>query len=107
MSPEFYKYLGPISFKKILNSIDVLNYDDSLEDIDFQFFQGIDNSSKGDLTFISNNGDLSKINLNAKAVLVSNKKIFNNLKKNNNLIIVDDVHNAVAVISNLFYRELN
>lgn len=107
MSPEFYKYLGPISFKKILSSIDVLNYDNSLEDIDFQFFQGIDNSAKGDLTFISNNGDYNTFNLKAKAVLISNKRIVNNLEKKINFIIVNDVHNAVAVISNLFYRELN
>ena len=107
MYPAFTVNLGPIKLSHIQNliSAEVLGIDRNKE---FKLFKGIDNIDNVDdtLSFVYENYkqivDLPK-NIN----LIISKSEIDKFSQFNNLIIVENVHETVATLSNLFYRDIN
>ena len=107
MSPAFYVNLGPLKLREIATLISA-NIDGLDPNCEFNDFVGIDNVKDADKTiyFVYENYK-DKINLPKNVHLVisnSQKEKFSNFE---NLIIVDNVHTAVAKLSSLFYRDIN
>ena len=107
MSPAFYVNLGPLKLREIAKLISA-NIDGLDPNSEFNDFVGIDNVKDADKTiyFVYENYK-EKINLPKKVHLVisnSQKEKFSNFE---NLIVVNNVHTAVAKLSSLFYRDIN
>jgi len=99
---EFHRNLGPFSLKEIsaLLSADLECSDESLLIHDFN---NIDKCKASDITF-ANDNYIDQINsTKAKTLIVSknNKKI---LCDDKNILRVDDVHLAIAHLSNIFFE---
>tara|TARA_B100001093_G_scaffold367821_1_gene352729 strand:- start:1466 stop:2455 length:990 start_codon:yes stop_codon:yes gene_type:complete len=104
--PDYFKNLGPISYKSIAKSIGTYSEEKSFiyKNVKFSNLKGLDNCSKNDLSFIYDNTNINSLDINSKGVIISKK---NNNIANDKIIkfVVDDVHLALSKISNLFYRE--
>ena len=107
MHPTFFVNLGPIKLKQIINHIsaDIIGLDINME---FSEFVGIDNikNVKNTLSFIYENFQ-EEINLPKETNLIVSKREKDKFSKFNNLIFVDDVHEAVAKLSTVFYRDID
>ena len=107
MTPDFYVKLGPIKLSQILNHIsaDIVGIDINSE---FTEFVGIDDIKNIDktITFIYDNFR-KKIDLPKKTNLIISKRDKDKFSNFDNLIIVDNVHTAVAKLSSVFYRDIN
>ena len=107
MSPAFHVNLGPIKLSQIIDvlSADIVGLDTGTE---FNEFVGIDNIKNIDntISFIYENYQ-KKIDLPKKINLIIAKKDRHKFAEFNNLIIVDNVHEAVAKLSSIFYRDIN
>ncbi len=107
MNPAFYVNLGPVKLKQIINHIpaDIVGLNLNSE---FDEFVGVDNIKSIDKTisFIYENYR-QKIDLPKKTNLVISKQEKDKFSEYENLIIVDNVHEAVAKISSIFYRDIN
>ena len=103
MSPAFYVKLGPIKLSKILSyiSADIVGLDQNSE---FNAFVGVDKIKSTDktITFVYENYQ-NKIDIPKKANLIISKKEKDKFSKFDNLIIVDNVHEAVAKLSSIFF----
>tara|TARA_Y100000768_G_scaffold388452_1_gene384437 strand:+ start:5945 stop:6928 length:984 start_codon:yes stop_codon:yes gene_type:complete len=107
MSPSFYVNLGPIKLGQIASLISA-EIDGLDPNIEFKEFLGIDEVRRIDHTiyFIYENYK-KKINLPESANLIISKHEKQKYSKFENLILVDNVHEAVAKLSSLFYRDIN
>ena len=107
MYPAFYVNLGPIKLKHIINHIsaDIIGLDLNSEFIEFV---GIDKikSIKNTISFVYENYQ-EEINLPKKTNLIISKREKEKFSEFENLIFVDDVHEAVAKLSSVFYRDIN
>ena len=107
MYPAFYVNLGPIKLKQIINyiSADVIGLHLNSE---FNEFVGVDKikSIENTLSFVYENYQ-DKIDLPKKTSLIISKKEKDKFSDFTNLIIVDNVHEAVAKLSCIFYRDIN
>ncbi len=107
MNPHFYVNLGPIKLKQILKHIsaDILGLDPNAE---FNEFLGLDKVKdvENTISFVYENFQ-DEINLPKKTNLIISKRDKEKFSKFDNLIIVDDVHLAVAKLSSIFYRDIN
>ena len=107
MSPAFHVNLGPIKLNKILNylsaDIEGLNLD-----CEFNEFVGIDKikNFENTLSFVYENYR-EEIDLPKNTNLIISKRDKDKFSKFKNLIIVDNVHEAVAKLSSVFYRDIN
>ena len=107
MNPAFYVNLGPIKLRHIINSISA-----NIKGIDinseFHEFVGIDkiNSIENTLSFIYDDYK-GKVNLPKETNLIISKQQEDKFSEYDNLIIVDNVHEAVAKLSSVFYRDIN
>ena len=107
MSPNFYVNLGPIKLKHVLSHIsaEAINVDENRE---FDELSGIDN-------LINIDNTISFIYENYKHNIDLPKDVFLIISKNDrkkypdfkNLIFVNNVHEAVAKLSSMFYRDIN
>jgi UDP-3-O-[3-hydroxymyristoyl] glucosamine N-acyltransferase len=104
---NFYKKLGPVSYNRILTSLDIKKKSLSYSNISFSSFEGLNNCSKNDLTFLYDGHNFSSFMDTPKGIIISNKRKDLSNFKNIVTITVPDVHSSVAKISNLFYRDLN
>tara|TARA_Y100000768_G_scaffold357798_1_gene313135 strand:- start:2419 stop:3402 length:984 start_codon:yes stop_codon:yes gene_type:complete len=107
MNPNFYVNLGPIKLRQIatLISADINNLDPNSE---FNQFLGIDQLQSSDkaIYFVYENYR-KKINLPKNVNLIISKREKDKFSKFENLIIVENVHESVAKLSSLFYRDIN
>ncbi len=107
MNPTFYVNLGPIKLRQIIKHIsaDVVGLDLNSE---FDELVGVEKlkSIKNTISFIYENYN-DHVSLPKKANLIISKKQKDKFSKFNNLIIVNDVHEAVAKLSSIFYRDIN
>ena len=107
MSPAFYVNLGPIKLSQIKSYISA-----EIKDLDlnkeFHEFVGIDHVNNVDntITFVYENYQ-KKIDFQKKINLIISKKEKDKFSNFSNLIIVDNVHEAVAKLSSIFYRDIN
>ena len=104
---DFYKTLGPISYKNILLTLEIKKNSSEYNNIKFTAFRGINNCTENDLTFLYDHNDLSESKIKPKGVVISNNR--KDIAKLDNTIkfIVSDVQSSVAKLSNLFYRDLD
>ena len=107
MSPAFYVNLGPIKLKEIINHIsaEIVGLDVNTE---FNELVGLDKVKSIDrtITFVYENYK-GEINLPKKINLIISKKEKYKYDKFINLIIVDNVHDTVAKLSSVFYRDID
>ena len=106
MHPSFFKNLGPIQISKIKKSLDceIVNID---HDEKFNSFLGISKVSNKSISFLNNNEVLKKNIPSDHAIICTRKKFKSLNNKNLKAIIVRNVQEAVAKISNVFYRDFN
>ena len=102
MKSSFFKNLGPISFTEIKKHLECtpINVD---ENTSFNEFTSIKNLKDSGLSFLTDTR-FSKENILSAGTIICNQSIHRKFKNNNSLIIVNDVHSAVAKLSNIFYR---
>ena len=107
MKSSFHVNLGPISLGQIKN---LLLADTNAMDSEKKFdeFVGIDEIKRIDntLSFVYENY-IEKIDIPKNLNLIISKKEKNKFSEFENLIIVDNVHEAVAKLSSVFYRDIN
>jgi len=100
--PEFYRNLGPFSLRQVADFLEaeLKCLDDSYL---IQDFNNIDKSKASDITFLNDNYFYHLDKIKADTLIVSKKnKITSNTKKN--ILKVDNVHYAVAKLSNYFFK---
>jgi len=103
--PEFYRRLGPFSLNKIASFLKA-----DLNCLDETFlihdFNSVNQSKSTDICFLNDNYDFNnnKVESNTFLISKSNKNIF---EKDKNIIKVDDLHLAIARLSNYFYTSLD
>ncbi len=104
MKSSFFKNLGPISITKIKENLDctLINIG---EDTSFNEFTSIKNLDDKNLSFLMDSY-FSDENINNNGAIICSKSVYGKFKNTNPLIVVDDVHSAVAKLSNIFYRSL-
>ena len=104
MKSSFFKNLGPISYsaiKKHFESIPI--YID--EDTSFNEFTSIKNLKAGGLSFLTDT-HYDEENILSDGAIICSPSIHKKFRNDNPLIIVNDLHSAVAKLSNIFYRFL-
>ena len=105
MSPSFFKKLGPISINQIKKTVEC--HTQNISDVySFENFVSIDRISDKSLSFLYDNENL-KQELNSSSGLICSENKYNEFTKSQRLIIVKNVQEAVAKISNIFYSEFN
>ena len=102
MKSSFFKNLGPISFTKIKEHLKCtpINID---KDSSFNELTSIKNLNKKGLSFLIDD-NISRENIVSNGAIICSQSCNRKFKDNNPLIIVNDVHSAVAKLSNIFYR---
>ena len=107
MKPTFYVNLGPIKLSKIasLISAEIIGLDQNKQ---FSNFSGIENIQNIDdtITFVYENYS-KKINLSKNLNLIISRHEKNKFTDFKNLIVVENVHESIAKLSSLFYRDIN
>ncbi len=91
----------------ILSELNINEFSTDHNNIEFNSFRGLGNSTEEDLTFLYDDYDVSNFQIKAKGIIISNKR--RDKSKFDHIIKfeVSDVHSAIAKISNLFYRDYN
>lgn len=105
MPPSFFKKLGPININIISSQIDcdLQNLDKNDEFFDFLSIKKIKQNT---LSFVNDNEKvISRLPSNS-AIICSQKKIVD-FKSSQSILIVNNVQEAVAKISNLFYADFS
>ena len=102
MKSSFFKNLGPIRYSAIKEHFESMpvNID---EDTPFNEFTSIKNLKAGGLSFLTDT-HFDKENILSDGAIICSQSIHKKFKKDNPLIIVNDLHSAVAKLSNVFYR---
>ncbi len=104
---NFYKKLGPISYKNILIALDIDTSLSNQNKIEFSSFKGLNDCTENDLAFLYDDYELPLSYIRPKGIIISNKRKFVSNFDDITKFIVPDVHSAVAQISNLFYRDFS
>ena len=107
MNPAFYVNLGPITLRQIKRHISAeivgldLNYK-------FNELTGVDKIKdiENTISFVYENYQ-KKTDLPKKANLIISKREKDKFSEFKNLIIVEDVHETIAKLSSIFYRDIN
>ena len=104
MKSSFFKDLGPIRFSTIKEQLECtpVNIDN---DTFFSEFTSIKSLKDKGLSFLYDT-HFNKENILSDGTIVCSQSMHKKIKSANSLIIVNDVHLAVAKISNIFYRSL-
>lgn len=106
MQPSFSKNLGPISVETISKLIQCELVNISTNE-SFNEFVGTKNIKDGIITFLNDNEVIKKNSIDNFSVICTKKK-YKLLKKYKlKAIIVKNVQEAVARLSNIFYRDYN
>ena len=103
MSPSFFKKLGPINLntiKSVINCTTINLHEDEC----FSDFVSIDNLSENSLSFLYDS-EYSKIEFPKSITLLCTKKKSREFDSKQKLIIVSNVQETVAILSNIFYRD--
>ena len=103
MPPSFFKKLGPINICDIKSLISCETINITKDDY-FTDFVSLNKVNENHLTFIYDNEPL-KGRLPINSGLVCGKNKIKDINSNDKAIIVDNVQESVAKISNIFYRE--
>ncbi len=105
MKSSFFKNLGPISLVTIKKHLECNSFKID-ENASFKEFTSIKNLSEKGLSFLTDSY-FSEEKIPSDGTIICSHSKYRKFKKNTNpLIIVNDVHSAVAKLSNIFYRSL-
>ena len=104
MISSFFKNLGPIKFTTIKEHLECESVRID-EETSFNEFTGIKNLNERGLSFLTDTF-FSKENILSDGAIICSQSTHNKFRNANPLIIVNDVHSAVAKLSNIFYRSL-
>ena len=104
MNPRFFKNLGPIKISTIKDLIDFESFNTNDEMV-FTDLSSIGNLKKKGLSFLTDSEYLSKYNYRDGTIICS-KSTQKKFRGSNPLIVVNNIHETVAVLSNKFYRSL-
>ena len=104
MKSSFFKNLGPINFTAIKEYIECTPFNIA-EDASFNEFTSIKYLNDRGLSFLSDT-KFSKEDILTDGTIICSQSTHRKFKNTNPLIIVNDVHSAVAKLSNIFYRSL-
>ena len=104
MKSSFFKNLGPIRYSEIKEHFESIpiNID---EDTPFNEFTSIKNLKVGGLSFLTDTR-FDRENIPGHGTIICSHSIHKKFKNENPLIIVNDLHSALAKLSNIFYRSL-
>ncbi len=102
MKSSFFKNLGPISITRIKEHLECVSINID-EDALFHEFTSIKHLNPKKLSFLTD-AHYSKEKILSDGAIVCSKLIYRKFKSTSPLIIVKDVHSAVAKLSNIFYR---
>tara|TARA_Y100000816_G_C26062976_1_gene558368 strand:+ start:102 stop:1085 length:984 start_codon:yes stop_codon:yes gene_type:complete len=105
MLPNFFKELGPIKAEQI-KSIIKCNYRNLTSSCSFNNFISIKSISDGSLSFLYNN-EQAKGDMPLNSGIICTEMKAKELSSKQKIFIVKNVQEAVAKISNIFYREFN
>ena len=105
MVPSFFKKLGPISCDRIISSINCRSVNVSKNDY-FESFVSISDQENTSLSFLYDNEN-TEVNLPSNSGIICSEKMANKLNPDQKKFIVHNVQEAVAKISNIFYRDYN
>ncbi len=105
MLPGFFKNLGPIDLEQVKQSLNCEILNVNINKV-YKSLVSISNIDEHSLCFIYDNQSIKDYFFDQTTVICTEKKS-REFCTNQSLIIVDDVQYACAVLSNLFYRELN
>ena len=106
MSPNFFKKLGPVSINQIQSTVDCETSNIFQGDL-FDEFVGLNNlTSNTSLSFLYDNENIN-ISIPLSVGLICTKRKSKELNGKHKIIIVKNVQEAVAKISNIFYRDFN
>ena len=102
MNPSFFKNLGPVSYTAIKENLECtrINID---KDTYFNEFTSIKNLKEEGLSFLTDTRFIRE-NRIIDGTIVCDQSMHRKINKANRIIIVNDVHSAVAKLSNIFYR---
>ena len=107
MNPIFYVNLGPIKLNQILKliSAEIIGLNENKE---FNEFAGIDKIKSIDdtISFIYENYK-NKISISSNVNLIISTNEKDKFSEFKNLVLVNNVHEAVAKLSSAFYRDVN
>lgn len=103
MAPSFFKKLGPISSNQINASIDCKSINVSKKDY-YESFVSINNIAEYSLSFLYDNQNIENDLPSSSGIICTDKKA-NELNPDLKKFIVHNVQEAVAKISNIFYRD--
>ena len=102
MKPSFYNILGPYTFRYVANLLDAELFSKTdLSEHKIKSFNGLDNCSSNDITFLNDNINIKDTNMIAKGYLVS-KKNSSDIINGKVLVKVNDLHSSIAKLSNIF-----
>ena len=104
MKLSFFKNLGPIRFTTIKEHLECIPININ-DDTYFKEFTSIKNLKERGLSFL-NDTYFSNENILSDGTIVCSQSLQKKFKSTYPLIIVKDVHSAVAKLSNIFYRSL-
>ncbi len=102
MNPCFFKNLGPIGVNEIRDHLECNTFDIS-DDATFDNLTNITKLKKNGLSFL-NDAEFSANNNYLSGTIIVTNSTHKKFKENNSLIVVNNVQEAVAILSNLFYR---
>ena len=100
----FHKVAGPFSINEIAKLINAKIYNLKDKNLIIHGAADVDNASTGEITFISFNNTLTKLNNSPAAACIVNK--YNEIKIPKNMVCleVDNAHVAFAIVSQKFYK---
>ena len=102
MKSSFFKNLGPVKFTTIKehSECEPIRID---KETSFNEFTSIKNLNERGLSFLTDTR-FSKERILSNGTIICSQSTHNKFRNINPLIIVNDVHSAVAKLSNIFYR---
>ena len=105
MKTNFYKVSGPYTFRYIASKLDAeLLSKKDFSDHKVKSFNGLDNCTANDITFLNDNINIKDTELLAKGYLVSKNNV-SEIINDKVLVKVNDLHSSVAKLSNIFYSD--
>ena len=101
----FHKVAGPFSINEIAKLINAKIYNLKDKKLFINGAADVDNATGGEITFISFNNTLTKLNNSPAAACIVNKYNENKMPKNMVCLEVDNPHAAFAIVSQKFYPQ--
>tara|TARA_Y100000816_G_scaffold139391_1_gene98739 strand:+ start:2123 stop:3106 length:984 start_codon:yes stop_codon:yes gene_type:complete len=105
MSPCFFKNLGPINISIIKNYLNCQTNNISHKE-QFDELVGLDSIKDKSISFLNEKEELKKEFPNGSAIICS-KRSYDTIGNNSKTIVVKNVQESVAILSNIFYRNFN